>query len=1706
MQNSQRFRVVKLAGVLLALWGGSALAQPVVATVPWVPAQHLIPHDVISGRATRLKGAEIPQNGVYQGVSYRWQYGDGADSGWQALANDAARRVIEGSRTYNGAAGSPFTAVLTICTAANGGGACNSANYRMTIRDNTLTARVNVAIDEGLWYLYKAHNPATGQFSPAGSYGGQESSHGAAVNAFFAHGHLETYDPNTNPYVNTVRGGMRFLFSRVNSYGIANKNAGNPDVNGNGRGASLSNQSIYENGMIMDAIVTSGTPDADVTTGAYAALQVGGREARYSDVLQDFVDGYSFAQMDNNRGFPQRGSWNYVWAAGHADNSSSQWAAIGMIPAEREWALTIPAFVKSENNQTIRSMWTPGTGTIGYDSAACAWGCAATTPSGMVQWIMDGRRSDDPEFALSVRWLADNWGSGPNEANTNLLLGYTYGLFAGVKALRLSQPAVVTLRRSNNTEFDWYNDPAIGVAHVVTSRQRADGGFNVPSYTDIAGLGTQWSLLMLAGNLFAQGPQAVAQADPIRAAIRQEVTFDHSQSFHLDPNQRLVRFEWDFEGDGNYEFSSANPNERPTHRYNPALNEVPRVYIARLRVTDDQNPALVSVGEVRVTVDSGNVPPVGRITPNDAEASVNVDTAFSGADSFDPNAGEPLNDRIVRYEWDVDDSNGLVQFVEGPVDITARFGPACDLDRQIALRVTDNFGLQHVAFATVHVICNQPPRAVVEPSPAVVDEGDSIVIDGSRSVDPEGGVLRYDWACQGPARLQAQANGRLLIDTAGIDAPPEGLRFNCSLTVTDVGGATNVANFTLIVNNLDTDDDGVDEDDDNCPNSANPDQADNDDDGIGDACDDDDDNDTVVDPLDNCVFLANLDQANLDRDAQGDVCDPDDDNDTVPDVRDNCARTPNLDQTDSDRDGQGDACDPDDDNDAVLDGDDNCPVTANPNQANNDGDRAGDVCDDDDDNDGIPDVEDNCVFTRNFDQLNNDRDAQGDACDADDDNDGVTDNEDNCVSVANPGQQNNDGDVRGDACDPDDDNDGILDEPDNCPFTPNPEQTDSDRDGDGDACDTDDDNDGVLDGADNCRVTPNRDQRDTDGDGQGDLCDGDEDGDGVADGDDNCPQVPNLDQVDSDGDGLGDACDDDDDGDGIADGDDNCRTADNAGNEDNDGDGFGDACDEDDDDDGIGDGADNCLFESNRNQADNDRDGDGDACDDDDDNDTVDDLADNCPFVVNLNQQDNDGDGAGDVCDSDDDDDGVEDGDDNCRFVRNADQQDTDRDGVGDACENDSDNDGVADGDDNCPLIANPDQVDNDEDGTGDACDGDDDNDDIGDNGDNCPFTANSDQADTDGDGQGDACEGDADGDGVLDDDDNCDNAPNVDQADNDGDAQGDACDTDDDNDGVTDGVDNCAFTSNRAQENIDGDLQGDACDDDDDGDGVADGVDNCPQDANETQGDHDGDGDGDACDGDIDGDGLTNDEESAAGTDPADADTDDDGASDSAEPNWDLDNDNDGLINARDPDSDGDGLGDGLELGVTDEDVGADTDRAVGNFTPDGDPASTTDPTAADTDRGGVPDGAEDTNGNGVVDAGEIDPNNREDDVTVTDRDGDGLPNNRDNCPDEPNSEQADLDEDGVGDACDDDRDGDDVANEGDNCPDAANADQLDVDGDALGDVCDSVDDRDPFAGDFSGSDTADCTCDAPGSQGGPTPYALLALLALPLIRRRRR
>ncbi|TLM64757.1 MAG: DUF1566 domain-containing protein, partial [Deltaproteobacteria bacterium] len=295
-------------------------------------------------------------------------------------------------------------------------------------------------------------------------------------------------------------------------------------------------------------------------------------------------------------------------------------------------------------------------------------------------------------------------------------------------------------------------------------------------------------------------------------------------------------------------------------------------------------------------------------------------------------------------------------------------------------------------------------------------------------------------------------------------------------------------------------------------------------------------------------------------------------------------------------------------------------------------------------------------------------------------------------------------------------------------------------------------------------------------------------------------------------------------------------------------------------------------------QTDADSDGQPNQCDgqpNDYDNDGVTTEADNCPLIANSAQADSDDDSYGNVCDicpsdptNDVDSDGICGGSDNCPLVANPDQLDVDGDGIGDVCDvcpsdstDDVDADGLCGRSDNCPLVANPDQLDVDGDGIGDVCDlclsdptNDVDTDGICGRSDNCLSVANPGQLDSDGDGVGDACDVcpsdptnyDADNDGRCGTGDNCPLAVNSDQLDADGDGVGNACDvcpnepgSDADSDGFCGSVDNCPLAANPDQADADGDGIGDACD-------------NCLVAANPDQTDANGNGIGDICDASI--------------------------------------------------------------------------------------------------------------------------------------------------------------------------------------------------------------------------------------------------------------
>lgn len=217
-------------------------------------------------------------------------------------------------------------------------------------------------------------------------------------------------------------------------------------------------------------------------------------------------------------------------------------------------------------------------------------------------------------------------------------------------------------------------------------------------------------------------------------------------------------------------------------------------------------------------------------------------------------------------------------------------------------------------------------------------------------------------------------------------------------------------------------------------------------------------------------------------------------------------------------------------------------------------------------------------------------------------------------------------------------------------------------------------------------------------------------------------------------------------------------------------------------------------------------------------------------------------------------------------------------------------------------------------------------------------------------------------------------------------------------------------------------DGQEDNVDPDQDGDGRPDASDNCPILWNPGQADLDRDGIGDACDNDDDGDGRIDSQDNCRSVaNPGQADWNSNGAGDSCD-----DTDSDGTMDNTDncrtirnplqEDQDFDGRGD-----------------------------------ACDTDR----------DGDGISNYWDNCPSHwnpfQEDTTEIAlGLPADGVGDTCDLCPAVSNSDNRDIDRDGLADPCDDDDDGDGFLDGSDNCPEVHNPSQLDWDNNGIGFACD--------------------------------------------------
>jgi hypothetical protein len=463
-------------------------APPVVTIVPFVAANPSIPHRAWSGRIVWMKAIADVQGTDYQ---YTWDFGDGiTDTG-----SVADRYAITASHVYTGTTGSVFGATLTVRNTVSG--EQTVAPYPVELCARTLDLEVQVARDEGLWYLHRIMN----RWSPAGRpdagtwYGirvGTEWAYDPAITpavltAFEANGFLPGGDP-AHPYTETVVRGFHGMWGSLYTVAIGSQTNGvgtfNPDVSGSGIGVRgyWDDSHMWANAFFIEALVGSGAPDAVVPTTSGIRDGVAGRT--YAALVQEMVDYYSYCQYDSA---PQGGGWGGS-CNGTPYSSTSQFAATALLAAKGFGGVVVPDIVRQWHATWLAYSQDPATG--GFGSADATSVEVRYTALGMLQLAFGRVGRGSTAWDLAETYMRDRFvnsaGSPPP------IIRDFYYAQAFVKALRrhdgnaggAAEPIVYLQSLTGGVPpVSWYGarlssgDPMTGVAGAVVDYQYTYTGY-----------------------------------------------------------------------------------------------------------------------------------------------------------------------------------------------------------------------------------------------------------------------------------------------------------------------------------------------------------------------------------------------------------------------------------------------------------------------------------------------------------------------------------------------------------------------------------------------------------------------------------------------------------------------------------------------------------------------------------------------------------------------------------------------------------------------------------------------------------------------------------------------------------------------------------------------------------------------------------------------------------------------------------------------------------------------------------------------------------------------------------------------------------------------------------------------------------------------------------------------------------------------------
>lgn len=208
------------------------------------------------------------------------------------------------------------------------------------------------------------------------------------------------------------------------------------------------------------------------------------------------------------------------------------------------------------------------------------------------------------------------------------------------------------------------------------------------------------------------------------------ILFDASCS--SDPGNDIVKYEWDIDNDGEWDFTLTEP------KLNASYQTVGK-YQVQLRVTDSLGYSDMLDEPLEVEVINALPTAVGTADDNDVYVGQNV--KFDGFSSYDNDCN---GNKIVTWEWDLD-GNGTYDkegaYIDHAYDAEGIY--------YVQLLVTDDEGGTDVLDEPIVIkvsIEKLPPIAKAKANPVVQTVCENVNLYDDGSYDPDGGlIVKYEW-------------------------------------------------------------------------------------------------------------------------------------------------------------------------------------------------------------------------------------------------------------------------------------------------------------------------------------------------------------------------------------------------------------------------------------------------------------------------------------------------------------------------------------------------------------------------------------------------------------------------------------------------------------------------------------------------------------------------------------------------------------------------------------------------------------------------------------------------------------------------------------------------------------------------------------------------------------------------------------------------